>query len=96
MTQRRPEEAEDALRVIEQTGRAAMTEMRRTLGVLRAGSPSAPLGPAPGVDALGGLADQARRAGVDVDLTFGCRTAVCPRAWPWPSTGSFRSPSPTR
>ncbi|MFJ6610021.1 sensor histidine kinase [Streptomyces sp. NPDC091289] len=68
VAQRRPEEAEDALRVIEQTGRAAMTEMRRTLGVLRAGSPSAPLGPTPGVDALGGLADQARRAGVDVDL----------------------------
>ncbi|MFB7937486.1 sensor histidine kinase [Streptomyces sp. NPDC056049] len=63
----RPEEAEDALRVIEETGRAAMTEMRRTLGVLRVGSPSAPLGPSPGVDAVGGLADQARRAGVDVD-----------------------------
>ncbi|MFF9150469.1 sensor histidine kinase [Streptomyces sp. NPDC014861] len=63
----RPEEAEEALRVIEQTGRAAMTEMRRTLGVLRSGSSTAPLDPAPGVDALGVLADQARRAGVDVD-----------------------------
>ncbi|MFZ3499169.1 sensor histidine kinase [Streptomyces sp. 5.8] len=63
---RRPEEAVDALRVIEQTSRAAMTEMRRTLGVLRA---EAPLGPAPGIEALPQLADQARRAGVDVDLT---------------------------
>ncbi|MEU1867175.1 sensor histidine kinase [Streptomyces gardneri] len=68
VAQRRPEEAQEALRVIEQTGRAAMTEMRRTLGVLRTDSRSAPLGPVPGVDALGGLADQARQAGVDVDL----------------------------
>ncbi|MFF2197874.1 sensor histidine kinase, partial [Streptomyces sp. NPDC058157] len=60
-----PEEAVDALRVIERTSRSAMTEMRRTLGVLRAG---APLGPAPGVDALPELAEQARRAGVAVDL----------------------------
>ena len=66
VARRRPEEAEDALRVIEQTGRAAMTEMRRALGVLRA---EAPLAPAPGVDALPLLADQARRAGVTVDLT---------------------------
>ncbi|WP_338495304.1 sensor histidine kinase [Streptomyces sp. SJL17-4] len=64
----RPEEAEDALRVIEQTGRAAMTEMRRTLGVLRTGPATAPLGPAPGIDALGGLAEQARQAGMEVDL----------------------------
>ncbi|MFD6884981.1 sensor histidine kinase [Streptomyces sp. NPDC059957] len=62
----RPEEAVDALRVIEQTSRAAMTEMRRALGVLRT---EAPLGPAPGIEALPQLADQARRAGVDVDLT---------------------------
>ncbi|MEU3426018.1 histidine kinase dimerization/phosphoacceptor domain-containing protein [Streptomyces gardneri] len=32
IAQRRPEEAVSALRVIEQTSRAAMTEMRRTLG----------------------------------------------------------------
>ncbi|WP_406286232.1 sensor histidine kinase [Streptomyces sp. NBC_00209] len=68
VAQHRPEEAEDALRVIEQTGRAAMTEMRRTLGALRTDPESIPLGPVPGLDALGGLADQARRAGVDVDL----------------------------
>ncbi|MFZ4302474.1 sensor histidine kinase [Streptomyces cinereoruber] len=64
----RPEEAEDALHVIEQTGRAAMTEMRRALGVLRTDPASAPLGPAPGLDRLGDLAEQAREAGVEVDL----------------------------
>ncbi|MCX5405803.1 sensor histidine kinase [Streptomyces sp. NBC_00335] len=65
---RRPEEAVDALRVIEQTSRAAMTEMRRTLGLLRADAAAAPLGPAPGLDALDGLAEQARQAGVEVEL----------------------------
>ncbi|MEV6974937.1 histidine kinase [Kitasatospora sp. NPDC093806] len=65
----RPEEALEALRVIEQTSRDAMTEMRRSLGVLRADTADAPLGPAPGIDDLPLLAEQARRADVTVDLT---------------------------
>ncbi|MCX5123738.1 sensor histidine kinase [Streptomyces sp. NBC_00193] len=69
VAQRRPEEAVDALRVIEQTSRAAMTDMRRALGVLRADTADVPLGPAPGIDDLPLLADQARRAGVAVELT---------------------------
>ncbi|MFD8145346.1 sensor histidine kinase [Streptomyces sp. NPDC059708] len=69
VAQRRPEEAQDALRVIERTSRAALTEMRRTLGVLRSDSAAAPLDPAPGLDSLGRPADQARHAGVDVELS---------------------------
>ncbi|MGW6914749.1 sensor histidine kinase [Kitasatospora sp. NPDC054939] len=69
----RPQEALDALRIIEETSRAAMTEMRRTLGVLRAdvaGRPAdAALGPAPDLDGLALLADRARQAGLSVDLT---------------------------
>jgi signal transduction histidine kinase len=64
----RPDEARDALRVIEATSRDALVEMRRLLGVLRSGKDGAELGPAPGP---GGLADLARRAelgGVAVDL----------------------------
>ncbi|WP_419707537.1 sensor histidine kinase [Promicromonospora sp. NFX87] len=61
-----PQEARAALHAIEETSRAALTEMRRTLGVLRTGD--APLGPAPGISDLGRLADDARQAGVDVDL----------------------------
>ncbi|WP_460888097.1 sensor histidine kinase [Promicromonospora xylanilytica] len=61
-----PHEAVGALRDIEQTSRTALTQMRRTLGVLRTGA--APLGPAPGIGDLGRLADGARRAGVSVDL----------------------------
>ncbi|WP_189832979.1 sensor histidine kinase [Streptomyces zaomyceticus] len=72
VAQRRPEEAVDALRVIERTSRAAMTEMRRTLGALRAdpsGTAEAPLGPVPGVEALPLLAEQARQTGVAVELS---------------------------
>ncbi|MFC5665898.1 sensor histidine kinase [Kitasatospora misakiensis] len=78
VAQHRPEEALEALSVIERTSRAAMTEMRRTLGVLRADTADtadtthaadAPLGPAPGIDDLPLLAEQAQRAGVTVDMT---------------------------
>ncbi|MFC8566650.1 sensor histidine kinase [Streptomyces sp. NPDC057245] len=62
-----PQEARAALKVIEETSRSALAEMRRTLGVLR--TEGAPLGPAPGLGRLDSLADEANRAGVDVDLT---------------------------
>ncbi|MFK0285385.1 sensor histidine kinase [Streptomyces sp. NPDC090499] len=62
-----PREARAALKVIEETSRSALTEMRRTLGVLR--TERAPLGPVPNLDRLGSLATQAHRAGVEVDLT---------------------------
>ncbi|MFF7458612.1 sensor histidine kinase [Kitasatospora sp. NPDC008115] len=70
----RPQEALDALRVIERTSRAAMTEMRRTLGLLRADTAARPgdaaLGPAPGVDELPLLAEQAQQSGLSVELTL--------------------------
>ncbi|MQY16454.1 hypothetical protein SRB5_66530 [Streptomyces sp. RB5] len=62
-----PREARAALRVIEETSRSALAEMRRTLGVLR--SEDAPLAPAPGSGDLAGLAAEARRAGVRVEFT---------------------------
>lgn len=62
-----PREARAALKVIEETSRSALAEMRRTLGVLR--TVGAPLGPVPGLDRLDLLAEEAHRAGVDVDLT---------------------------
>jgi signal transduction histidine kinase len=68
----RPEEALDALRVIEATSRSALAEMRSLLGVLRSGgeegSAEASLAPAPGVDGLRGLADRAGMAGVRVRM----------------------------
>lgn len=80
----RPEEAIGALKDIEDTSRAAMTEMRRALGVLRATpeepgagrsaaldparAPAPALAPAPGLDGLPELAARARLAGLVVDL----------------------------
>jgi signal transduction histidine kinase len=63
----RPEEAHDALRVIETASRNALVEMRHLLGVLRSGEAPA-RGPAPGLRGLADLAEQARQAGVDVEL----------------------------
>ncbi|NEB13042.1 sensor histidine kinase [Streptomyces coelicoflavus] len=62
-----PREARAALKVIEETSRSALADMRRTLGVLR--TQGAPLGPTPDLDRLDLLAEEARRARVDVDLT---------------------------
>ncbi|MGC7098528.1 sensor histidine kinase [Amycolatopsis lurida] len=62
-----PGEARDALRIIEETSRGTLTELRRLLGVLR--SPDgAELAPTPGIDDLGKLADHAREAGIEVTL----------------------------
>ncbi|MEU6999172.1 histidine kinase [Nonomuraea sp. NPDC046570] len=62
----RPEEAHEALRVIETSSRSALVEMRRLLGVLRTEPPG--LGPLPGLAALPELAERTRLAGVAVDL----------------------------
>ncbi|GIJ73556.1 sensor histidine kinase [Virgisporangium ochraceum] len=63
----RPEEAGDALRVIETASRGALTELRQLLGVLRAGTqPDDQLAPTPGVADLARLAAQAEQAGLRV------------------------------
>jgi signal transduction histidine kinase len=65
----RPEEARSALSVIEATGRSALVEMRRMLGVLRDGADSAsPYAPTPGLADLETLADLATEAGVRTHL----------------------------
>ncbi|MFF5205685.1 sensor histidine kinase [Streptosporangium sp. NPDC000396] len=75
----RPEEARDALRVIETTSRSALTEMRHLLGVMRSGSDPAAdtvsgLSPAPGLSGLPALAGRAAMAGVHVDLNVTATT----------------------
>ncbi|MFG1999569.1 sensor histidine kinase [Spirillospora sp. NPDC048911] len=66
----RPEEAREALRVIEATSKGALTEMRRLLGVLREPEEGG-LAPSPGVAALPELAGRVADAGVQVELTVG-------------------------
>ncbi|HEX6339558.1 sensor histidine kinase [Umezawaea sp.] len=63
-----PAEAKEALGVIERTGRAALTEMRHLLGVLRS-SETPDLAPAPSLADLPALVDRAAMAGVPVTLT---------------------------
>jgi signal transduction histidine kinase len=62
---KRPGEARLALEAIAVTGRQALTDMRRMLGIL--GEPAS-AEPMPGLDQLGTLVDQVRAAGLDVAL----------------------------
>ena len=65
-----PERARQALSAISGTGRQALAEMRRLLGVLRNGDSGADLAPQPGLDQVRELLDQARTAGLSVSLTM--------------------------
>ncbi|AUI63527.1 sensor histidine kinase [Amycolatopsis sp. BJA-103] len=71
VAEEQPEEAREALRVIELTSRETLVELRRMLGVLRSGdgTPEAALGPAPKLADLRTLAERAGQAGVRVELT---------------------------
>lgn len=73
---RRPEEASEALQVIERTSRAALTEVRQILGVLRRGDAAGAEGsPVPGLHDLPRLVEQANAAGVRLTM----RTHDLPR-----------------
>jgi signal transduction histidine kinase len=60
--------AGEALAVIEETGRDALAEMRRLLGVLRRDGDGIELAPQPGLARLPSLADRVREEGMEVDL----------------------------
>lgn len=79
VAEERPEETRDALRAIEQTGREALTEMRRALGMLRADATGrteagtrdpggAATAPPPGLADLPRLVQRAEQAGVRTEL----------------------------
>jgi signal transduction histidine kinase len=63
------EHARKALGSIEVTGREALTEMRRLLGVLRTDRGGAERAPQPGLDRLRFLVAQVEQAGLPVQLT---------------------------
>lgn len=65
-----PAQVRQALRAISVTGRQALTEMRRLLGLLRSGAAGAELAPQPGLDQLRELIEQVRGAGMSVSLTL--------------------------
>ncbi|POM25773.1 Sensor histidine kinase DesK [Actinomadura rubteroloni] len=63
-----PARARQALTAISETGRTALGEMRRLLGVLRADDDVSVYAPQPGLAQLGDLVDQVRHAGLPVDV----------------------------
>ncbi|MGI5204886.1 sensor histidine kinase [Spirillospora sp. CA-108201] len=74
---KRPEQAREALRTIEQTSSRALREMRAVLGVLRDDGDGR--APHPGLDQIDELTAEAREAGLDVTLE------ASPPATPLPS-----------
>ncbi len=75
---RDPERAREALAAIERTGRTALEEMRRSLGVLRRTDADAPLAPQPGLENLDALVAQARDSGLRVELVTEGQPAPLP------------------
>ena len=61
-----PDEAEHALETASRTGREALSEMRRLLGVLREQDAAADSGPQPGLLQIDALVEQVRAAGLPV------------------------------
>ena len=72
--------AEAALEKIEHSGRQALAETRRLLGVLRESAGETGLGPQPGVGELEALADSVRAAGLPVNLVISGESAALPAA----------------
>ncbi|MGZ8740952.1 MAG: sensor histidine kinase, partial [Gaiellaceae bacterium] len=58
----------DALLIVERTGREALAEMRRMVGVLRRPEEGPVLAPQPSLEHLDRLVEQAREAGLPVEL----------------------------
>ncbi|MEV6978811.1 histidine kinase [Kitasatospora sp. NPDC093806] len=65
---RAPERTTAAMLQVAETGRQALTDMRRTLGVLRADEPDATRHPLPGIAQLDALAEQMGAAGLPTRL----------------------------
>ena len=65
---RDPDASVRALGAVEATGREALTEMRRLLGILRPDGEDADHSPQPSLDRLGALIARSRDAGLDIEL----------------------------
>jgi signal transduction histidine kinase len=73
------DEDKEALRGVEQTGRTALTEMRRLLGATRRDGEDLDLAPQPGLRNLDMLLDEVRRAGLPVQLHVDGEPVALPR-----------------
>jgi signal transduction histidine kinase len=69
VAKRSPERVLEPVRSIQATGRQALLEMGRLLGMLREGSEELGLAPQPGLADLDALVEETRQAGLPVELT---------------------------
>ncbi|MGF1429660.1 DUF7134 domain-containing protein [Kitasatospora sp. LaBMicrA B282] len=74
-----PHQAKEALATIASTGRQALVEMRRLLGVLRTADAAEEYVPQPGVEELPDLLDQVRTAGLPVEFSTSGEVRELPR-----------------
>ena len=63
------EREREALLTVEETGRQALSEMRRLVGIMREENEVAALAPQPGLGTLPQLVEQVRQSGLPVELT---------------------------
>lgn len=82
-----PERGADMMRQTALTGRQALTEIRRLIGLLRVSEEDDRLAPQPGLDNLDELVDQVRAAGPAVTLT---RTGTCTELGPGAELAIYR------
>ena len=74
-----PQQAKEALGTIASTGRQALVEMRRLLGVLRTADTAEEYVPQPGVEELPDLLEQVRTAGLPVEFITSGEARELPR-----------------
>jgi signal transduction histidine kinase len=65
-----PERVRSVFHSIESSGREALAELRRLLGILRSDDEQLAIGPQPGLASLRSLVDQVRGSGLPVELTI--------------------------
>ncbi len=73
-----PERAREPLLAVEETGRQALAEMRRLFGIVRGNEGEAALAPQPSLAHLDALLEQARKAGLPVEVTVEGERRVLP------------------
>jgi signal transduction histidine kinase len=73
-----PERAREPVLSVEETGRHALAELRRLLGILRPDQSEASLAPQPGLARIDDLLTRTRRAGLPVELAVAGEPRVLP------------------
>ena len=84
------EREREALLTVEETGRQALAEMRRLVGIMRTEEETAALAPQPGLGTLPALVEQVRQSGLPVEPGWRGTRSRCRQASTSPPIGSCR------